>query len=279
MIGSGRQGLKFVAALIAVLSLVVPLRAETSFITVQSTTSTENSGLFGYLLPLFTQKTGIDVHVVAVGTGQAIKNAQNGDGDVLLVHSRTDEEKFVADGFGVKRYDLMYNDFVVAGPAADPAKVSGTKDAVAAFKAIADAKAPFVSRGDDSGTHKAELKLWMAAGVDVKAASGTWYREAGQGMGATLTMAATTAAYVLTDRATWSAFKNKGDLKVAVEGDKKLYNPYGVILVNPEKHANVKAADGQKFIDWLVSSEGQTAIASFKINGEQQFYPTAAPAP
>jgi tungstate transport system substrate-binding protein len=276
---TSRRTLKIATAVVAFLSLVPSLRAETPFITVQSTTSTENSGLFGYLLPLFTQKTGIDVHVVAVGTGQAIKNAQNGDGDVLLVHSRADEEKFVAEGFGVKRFDLMYNDFVVAGPAADPAKISGAKDAVASFKAIAEAKAPFVSRGDDSGTHKAELKLWTAAGVDVKAASGTWYREAGQGMGATLTMASTTAAYVLTDRATWSAFKNKGDLKVAVEGDKKLYNPYGVILVNPEKHANVKAADGQKFVDWLISAEGQTAIAGFKINGEQQFYPSATPAP
>jgi tungstate transport system substrate-binding protein len=267
------------AAIVAFLSLMQSPRAETPFITVQSTTSTESSGLFGYLLPLFTQKTGIDVHVVAIGTGQAIKNAQNGDGDVLLVHSRADEEKFVAEGFGVKRFDVMYNDFLVAGPAADPAKISGTKDATASLKAIADAKAPFISRGDDSGTHKAELKLWTAAGVDVKAASGTWYREAGQGMGATLTMAATTAAYVLTDRATWSAFKNKGDLRVAVEGDKKLYNPYGVILVNPAKHANVKAADGQKFIEWLISAEGQTAIAGFKINGEQQFYPSATPAP
>jgi tungstate transport system substrate-binding protein len=262
---------------IALAALASWALADTPFITVQSTTSTENSGLFAYLLPLFTAKTGIGVHVVAVGTGQAIKNAENGDGDVLLVHARADEEKFVADGFGVKRYDVMYNDFVVAGPAADPAKVAGQKDAVAAFKAIADAKALFISRGDDSGTHKAELKLWAAAGVDVKAASGTWYREAGQGMGATLNMAAGSSAYVLTDRATWSAFKNKGDLRVAVEGDARLYNPYGVILVNPQKHANVKAAEGQMFIDWLVSAEGQAAIAGFKINGEQQFFPAAKP--
>jgi tungstate transport system substrate-binding protein len=265
------------AAVIGFLTHTVTAHAENTFITVQSTTSTENSGLFGYLLPMFTAKTGIDVHVVAVGTGQAIKNAQNGDGDVLLVHSRTDEDKFVADGFGVKRFDVMYNDFIVAGPAADPAKVSGGKDAVTAFKAIAAANAPFISRGDDSGTHKAELKLWTAAEVTVKAASGTWYREAGQGMGATLNMAAASNAYVLSDRASWSAFKNKAELKVAVEGDPRLLNPYGVILVNPEKHANVKAEAGQKFVDWLISPEGQEAIAAFKINGEQQFFPSAKP--
>ena len=247
------------------------------FITVQSTTSTESSGLFAYLLPLFTKASGIDVHVVAVGTGQAIKNASNGDGDVLLVHSKADEEKFVASGQGVKRYDLMYNDFVIVGPAADPAAISAGRDATAAFKKIADVKAPFVSRGDDSGTHKAELKFWNEAAVDVKAASGTWYREAGQGMGATLNMAAGMSAYALSDRATWSAFNNRADLKVAVVGDPRLRNPYGVILVSPEKHANVKAKEGQQFIDWLVSSEGQAAIAAFKINGEQQFFPTAKP--
>ena len=265
--------------LLALPCAAMPLRAETTYITVQSTTSTENSGLFAYLLPIFTKKTGIDVHVVAVGTGQAIKNAQNGDGDVLLVHSKADEEKFVVDGWGVKRFDLMYNDFVVVGPGADPAKIAGGKDAVAAFKAIADSKSPFVSRGDDSGTHKAELKYWKEAGVDAKAASGTWYREAGQGMGATLNMASSMNAYVLSDRATWSAFKNKADLKVAVEGDAKLRNPYGVILVNPEKHPNVKAKEGQAFVDWLVTTEGQQALAGFKINGEQQFFPTAKLAP
>ena len=253
-------------------------RAEDQFITVQSTTSTENSGLFGYLLPLFTAKTGINVHVVAVGTGQAIKNAQNGDGDVLLVHSKSDEEKFVAEGWGVKRYDLMYNDFVVAGPDTDPAQISGTKDAAAAFKKLAESKVAFISRGDDSGTHKAELRLWKEAGVDAKAASGSWYREAGQGMGATLNMAAGVNAYVLSDRASWSAFKNKGQLKVVVEGDARLHNPYGLILVNPAKHANVKAKEGQAFIDWLISAEGQKAIADFKINGEQQFFPTAVTA-
>ena len=265
--------------LLALPCAAMPLRAETTYITVQSTTSTENSGLFAYLLPIFTKKTGIDVHVVAVGTGQAIKNAQNGDGDVLLVHSKADEEKFVADGWGVKRFDLMYNDFVVVGPGADPAKIAGGKDAVAAFKAIADSKSPIVSRGDDSGTHKAELKYWKEAGVDAKAASGTWYREAGQGMGATLNMASSMNAYVLSDRATWSAFKNRGDLKVAVEGDAKLRNPYGIILVNPEKHPNVKAKEGQAFVDWLVTTEGQQALAGFKINGEQQFFPTAKLAP
>ena len=251
--------------------------ADAPFITVQSTTSTENSGLFAYLLPLFTKATGIDVHVVAVGTGQAIKNASNGDGDVLLVHSKADEEKFVASGQGVKRFDEMYNDFDIIGPSADPAAIATGHDADAAFKKIADAKAPFVSRGDDSGTHKAELKFWSDAGVDVKAASGTWYREAGQGMGATLNMAAGMSAYALSDRATWSAFNNRAGLKVAVEGDARLRNPYGVILVNPEKHANVKAKDGQQFIDWLISSEGQSAIAAFKIKGEQQFFPSAKP--
>lgn len=272
------------ARLLAILGLLAvspsATRAETPFITVQSTTSTENSGLFAHLLPLFTKKSGIDVRVVAVGTGQAIKNAQNGDGDVLLVHARNDEEKFVAEGFGVKRYDLMFNDFVLVGPSTDPSKVAGGKDTAAAFKAIAGAQSPFVSRGDDSGTHKAELKIWKDAGVDVKTQSGTWYREAGQGMGATLNVASGLNGYVLSDRATWSAFQNKGQLKVVIEGDTKLRNPYGVILVNPAKHAHIKAAAGQSFIDWLISSEGQDAIAAFKINGEQQFFPTAQiPAP
>ena len=266
-------------AALAILAAGPIARAENPFIILQSTTSTENSGLFGYLLPIFTAKTGIDVRVVAVGTGQAIKNAQNGDGDVLLVHSRADEENFVTDGYGVKRFDVMYNDFIIVGPAADPAKIAGGKDAVAALKAIAGAKAPFVSRGDDSGTHKAEMKLWKSASVDAKAASGTWYREAGQGMGATLNMASSMGAYVLSDRATWSSFKNRSGLQIAVEGDPPLHNPYGVILVNPAKHASVKAKEGQTFIDWIVSSEGQTAIAAFKINGEQQFFPSAKPTP
>jgi len=249
--------------------------AQDKYIIVQSTTSTENSGLFKHLLPLFTKKTGIEVRVVAVGTGQAIKNAQNGDGDVLLVHAKADEEKFVAAGWGVRRYDLMYNDFVLIGPAGDPARIAGMKDTVAVFKKIAAAKAPFVSRGDDSGTHKAELALWKQASVDFKAASGTWYREAGQGMGATINMAVGMGGYVLTDRATWSAFKNRGDHRIAVEGDPKLFNQYGVILVNPAKHPKVKAKEGQAFIDWLLSGEGQNAIKAFEINGEQQFFPNA----
>jgi tungstate transport system substrate-binding protein len=265
-----------VAAFIIGLALTsVGATAQDKFIIVQSTTSTENSGLLKYLLPMFTQKTGIEVRVVAVGTGQAIKNAQNGDGDVLLVHAKPDEEKFVAAGWGVKRFDLMHNDFIMVGPGKDPVGVAGTKDAVAAFKKIAAAKAPFVSRGDNSGTHVAELALWKQAGVDVKAASGSWYREAGQGMGATINTAVGMGAYVLTDRATWSAFKNRGDYRIAVEGDPKLFNQYGVILVNPAKHPNVKVKEGQAFIDWLLSAEGQKAIASFKINGEQQFFPDA----
>lgn len=246
-------------------------------IVVQSTTSTENSGLFKHLLPMFTAKTGIEVRVVAVGTGQAIKNAANGDGDVLLVHDKPAEEKFVADGLGVRRHDIMYNDYVLVGPDDDPAAIAGGKDAVAAVGRIAASKAPFVSRGDDSGTHKAELRLWKDAGVDAKAASGTWYREAGQGMGATLNTAAGMNAYALTDRATWSSFKNRGRLKLLAEGDKALFNQYGAILVNPDRHPNVKKAEGQAFIDWLVSKEGQDAIAAFKIEGEQQFFPNAAP--
>jgi tungstate transport system substrate-binding protein len=252
-------------------------QAADRFIILQSTTSTENSGLFAHLLPIFTAKTGIEVRVVAVGTGQAIKNASNGDGDVLLVHDRAAEDAFVADGFGVKRYDVMYNDFVIVGPASDPAKIAGETDAVAALGKIAAASLPFISRGDDSGTHKAELRLWKAAGVDVTASSGTWYREAGQGMGATINVASGSNAYVLSDRATWSAFKNKGELKILVQGDQRLFNPYGVVLVNPDKHPNVKAAEGQAFIDWIISPEGQAAIAAFRIEGEQQFFPAAKP--
>jgi tungstate transport system substrate-binding protein len=272
----------FLAAVAAV-ALALPFgagtsRADEKFIVVQSTTSTEQSGLFGHILPLFEGKTGIDVRVVAVGTGQAIKNARNGDGDVLFVHSKPDEKKFVADGFGVKRFDVMYNDFVVVGPTSDPAGVAGTSDVAAALKKIAEAEAPFVSRGDDSGTHKAELKLWQAAGVDPKAASGTWYRETGSGMGPTLNTAAGMGAYALTDRGTWLSFQNPGELEIAVEGDAKLFNQYGVILVSPEKHPNVKADLGQQFVDWIVSPEGQQAIASYKINGQQLFFPNANPA-
>jgi tungstate transport system substrate-binding protein len=259
--------------LLGLAAVSFPAAAQNKFIVVQSTTSTENSGLLAYILPIFTKKTGIEVRIVAVGTGQAIKNAQNGDGDVLFVHAKPDEEKFVAEGWGVKRFDVMYNDFVLAGPPNDPAAIAGSKDIVAAFKKIAAAKAPFVSRGDDSGTHKAELALWKNAGIDVKAASGSWYREAGQGMGATINTAVGMGAYVYTDRATWSAFKNRQNFKIVVEGDHALFNQYGVTLVNPAKHPRVKAAEGQQFIDWLLSREGQDAIASFKINGEQQFFP------
>ena len=245
------------------------------FIIVQSTTSTQNSGLFGYILPKFKEKTGIDVRVVAVGTGQAIKNAANGDGDVLLVHAKPAEEKFVAAGDGVKRFDVMYNDFVIVGPAKDPAGIAGTKDATAALKKIAAAKAPFASRGDDSGTHKAEQRLWKEAGIDAAKSSGGWYRETGSGMGATLNTASGMGAYALSDRATWIAFKNKGNLEILVEGDERLFNQYGVILVNPKKHPNVKAAEGQAFVDWLIGPEGQAAIASFKVNGQQLFFPNA----
>ena len=265
------------ASLLCLSLLPGAVRAEDKFIIVQSTTSTEQSGLFGHLLPLFTDKTGIEVRVVAVGTGQAIKNARNGDGDVLFVHSKPDEVQFVADGQGVKRFDVMYNDFVIVGPASDPAGVKGTSDVVTALQKIAAAKAPFASRGDDSGTHKAEQKLWQEAGVDAKAASGTWYRETGSGMGPTLNTAAGMNAYVLTDRGTWLSFKNRGDLTVLVEGDKRLFNQYGVILVNPEQHPNVKADLGQQFVDWLISPEGQQAIASYKIDGEQLFFPNANP--
>jgi tungstate transport system substrate-binding protein len=271
-----RACLRLLAALAAVAALAPPLLADDDkFIIVQSTTSTEQSGLFGHILPLFTETTGIEVRVVAVGTGQAIKNAQNGDGDVLFVHSKPDEERFVAEGWGVKRFDVMYNDFVVVGPRSDPVGVKGGRDAAAALKQIAAAKAPFASRGDDSGTHKAELKLWQLAGVDVKAASGTWYRETGSGMGPTLNTAAGMNAYALTDRGTWLSFQNKGDLEVLVEGDDRLFNQYGVMLVNPEKHPHVKAELGQRFVDWLIGRDGQAAIASYKINGEQLFFPNA----
>jgi len=251
--------------------------AEDKFIIVQSTTSTQNSGLFEHILPLFTKKTGIEVRVVAVGTGQALKNAENGDGDVVLVHSKPDEKKFVADGWGVKRYDVMYNDFIIVGPAADPAKIVGVKDPVQAFKQIAEARAPFASRADDSGTNKAELKLWQGAGTDAKASSGSWYLETGSGMGATLNTAVGKQAYALTDRGTWLSFANKDDFKVLVEGNPKLFNQYGVILVNPQKHPNVKAKEGQAFIDWLIGSDGQAAIASYKIGGQQLFFPNAGP--
>ena len=246
------------------------------FIVVQSTTSTRNSGLLDHLLPRFTADTGIEVRVVAVGTGQAIRNARNGDADVLLVHAKSAEEAFVGDGFGVERFDLMYNDFVIVGPAADPAAVAGMNDAVSALGTIAQARAAFASRGDDSGTHRKELELWREAGLDPAAASGDWYRETGSGMGATLNTAVGMAAYTLTDRATWIAFGNKGDATIHVEGDARLFNQYGVILVNPEKHPHVKARAGQAFIDWMLGPEGRSAIAAFEIGGQQLFFPNAS---
>lgn len=251
--------------------------AEDDFIIVQSTTSTQNSGLFDHILPKFTEKTGIDVRVVAVGTGQALKNGRNGDGDVVLVHSKPDEEKFVAEGWGVKRHDVMYNDFVLVGPASDPAGVAGLKDADQVLAKIAEAEAPFASRGDDSGTHKAERDLWGQAGVDPTKGSGDWYLETGSGMGATLNTAVGKHAYTLADRGTWLSFANKDDFEVLVEGDPKLFNQYGVILVNPTKHPRVKAEKGQAFVDWLTSGEGQKAIASYKIDGQQLFFPNARP--
>jgi len=252
-----------------------PATAQDKFIIVQSTTSTQNSGLFDYMLPIFTEKTGIEVRVVAVGTGQAIKNAQNCDGDVLFVHAKPAEEKFVAEGYGVARSDVMYNDFVIVGPAGDPAGVAGSKDVTGSLAKIKEAKAPFASRGDDSGTHKAELRLWQAAGIDPAADSGGWYRETGSGMGATLNTAVGMNAYAMTDRATWIAFGNKGDFKVAVEGDERMFNQYGIILVNQEKCPSVKADLGQTFVDWVLSDEGQKVIADYKQNDQQLFFPNA----
>ncbi|WP_280821835.1 extracellular solute-binding protein [Pseudaminobacter soli (ex Li et al. 2025)] len=252
-----------------------PSLAEDRSIIVASTTSTQDSGLFGHILPLFKQKTGIDVKVIAQGTGQALDTARRGDADVVFVHARAQEEKFLEEGFGVKRFDVMYNDFVLVGPKSDPAGVAGSKDITAAFKAIKDKQAPFVSRGDKSGTHLAELKLWKEAGVDLDSAKGPWYREIGQGMGAALNTAAAMNAYVLSDRGTWLSFKNRGDLDIVVEGDKRLFNQYGVMLVNPAKHPNVRVELGQAFVDWLISPEGQAAIAAYKIDGQQLFFPNA----
>lgn len=270
---------KLAALSIALLLPVLSARAaETPFITVASTTSTEQSGLFEYLLPIFKQKTGIDVHVVAQGTGQALKTGERGDADVVFVHDKGSELKFLAAGFGVGRREVMYNDFVLIGPAADPAKVKGMTDVTSAFRKIAAAQAPFASRGDDSGTYLEEMRLWRQAGIDAKAASGTWYRETGSGMGPTLNTAAAMDAYTLSDRGTWLNFRNRRELAVLVQGDKILFNQYGVMLVNPAKHPNVKAALGQTFIDWLTSPEGQKAIAGYKIGGEQLFFPNYKPA-
>ena len=249
--------------------------AQDKSIVVASTTSTQDSGLFEHILPLFKEKTGIEVKVVAQGTGQALETGRRGDADVVFVHAKAQEEKFVEEGHGVKRFDVMYNDFVLIGPKADPAGVAGTEDIAAAFQAIKDKQAPFVSRGDKSGTHSAELRLWKEAGIDINAAKGPWYREIGQGMGAALNTASSMNAYVLSDRGTWLSFQNRGDLGIVVEGDKRLFNQYGVILVNPEKHPSVKAEFGQAFIDWLISPEGQEAIAEYKVDGQQLFFPNA----
>jgi tungstate transport system substrate-binding protein len=250
-------------------------QAQTGFITVASTTSTEQSGLFRHLLPAFEKKTGIQVRVVALGTGQALDMGRRGDADVVFVHAKALEEKFVAEGHGVKRFEVMYNDFVLVGPKPDPAKVFGSKDIAAALQRIHAAKAPFVSRGDKSGTHFAELQLWEAAGIDIQKEKGPWYRDTGSGMGPTLNIASGMGAYALTDRGTWLSFRNRGDLATSVQGDQRLFNQYGVILVNPAKHPHVKKAAGQAFIDWIVSPEGQAAIAGYKIGGEQLFFPNA----
>jgi tungstate transport system substrate-binding protein len=267
---------KFIAAVAAAAVLSgAPVSAQDKSIVVASTTSTQDSGLFEYLLPIFTKKTGIAVKVVAQGTGQALDTARRGDADVVFVHAKTQEEKFLAEGQGVKRFPVMYNDFVLIGPKSDPAGIKGMKDVAKAFQTIKDKQASFISRGDRSGTHSAELKLWKDAGIDIEKDKGAWYKAIGQGMGAALNTAGAGNAYVLSDRGTWIHFKNKGDLQILVEGDKRMFNQYGVMLVNPEKHPNVKKDYGQQFIDWLVSPEGQKAIANYKINGEQLFYPNA----
>src|SRR6476659_1849939 len=262
------------ALLLGAVANLAPALAQDRSIVVASTTSTQDSGLFGYLLPLFKAKTDIEVKVIAQGTGQALDTARRGDADVVFVHAKSQEEKFLAEGFGVKRFDVMYNDFVLIGPKSDPAGVKG-KDIETALKTIQAKAAPFVSRGDKSGTHSAELALWKQAGIDIAAAKGPWYREIGQGMGAALNTAAAMNGYVLSDRGTWIFFRNRGDLQIVVEGDKRLFNQYGVMLVNPEKFPSVKKEFGQAFVDWLVSTEGQAAIADYKINGEQLFYPNA----
>jgi tungstate transport system substrate-binding protein len=260
---------------VVALLLCASAHAQDRFITVSSTTSTEQSGLFKHLLPLFEKKTGIHVRVVAVGTGQALDIGRRGDADVVFVHAKPLEEKFLAEGHGVKRFDVMYNDFVLIGPKADPAKVAGMKDVAAAFRAIQAAQAPFVSRGDRSGTHFAELALWKQAGIDIERENGPWYRDTGQGMGPALNSASAMNAYILSDRGTWLSFKNRAELTIVVQGDKRLFNQYGVMLVNPAKHPSVKIEAGQAFIDWILSAEGQQAIADYRIGGQQLFFPNA----
>jgi tungstate transport system substrate-binding protein len=265
--------------ILAISGGVLQAGAQERFITVASTTSTEQSGLFGHLLFRFTQRTGIGVKVVALGTGQALDIGRRGDADVVFVHDKAAEERFVAEGFGVGRREVMYNDFVLVGPKDDPAGIAGSKDVLEALRKVAAAKAPFISRGDRSGTHAAELRYWREAGIDIDAAKGPWYRDIGQGMGPALNAASAVNAYVLADRGTWLSFQNRGGLAVLVEGDQQLFNQYGVILANPAKHPHAKAAEGQAFIDWLVSAEGQKAIADYKIGGEQLFFPNARGTP
>lgn len=262
----------FTAIIGALLITTAPATANDQFITLASTTSTDNSGLFAHLLPIFTASTNIEVRVVARGTGQAIWLAQNGDADVLLVHHRSSEEKFVADGFGLERRNVMYNDFVIVGPREDPARVRGLHNVAEALSAIARTHSFFISRGDDSGTHKTELHLWQSAAVNVKEVSGSWYRDSGSGMGATLNVAATIGAYSLSDRATWIAFRNKADLVIVVEGDARLFNQYGVIAVNPQRHPHVKSEEARRFVEWLTSAKGQAAINAFTVDGQQLFF-------
>ena len=259
-------------------SIISTAAAQARFITVASTTSTEQSGLFKNLLPAYEKKTGVQVRVVALGTGQALDMARRGDADVVFVHAKSAEEKFIAEGHGVKRQPVMYNDFVLIGPKSDPAKISGGKDILEALRKVKAAAVPFVSRGDRSGTHMAELDLWKQSGIDIAADKGPWYRDIGQGMGPALNTASSMNGYILTDRGTWISFKNRGDLAILVEGDKRLFNQYGVILVNPEKHKHVKKELGQAFIDWVVSPEGQKTIADYKIDDEQLFFPNAGQA-
>jgi tungstate transport system substrate-binding protein len=258
-----------------VAAFALPALAQERSITVASTTSTEQSGLFGHILPIFTREAGIAVRVVALGTGQALDVGRRGDADVVFVHDRVAEERFVADGFGGPRRHVMFNDFVITGPAADPARIAVLGDTAEALRRIAAARAPFISRGDRSGTHAAELRLWQLAGVDPASGRGQWYREVGQGMGPALNTAAAQGAYILADRGTWLSFRNRQDQRILIEGDTRLFNQYGIMLVNAQRHPHVKAADAQRFIDWLVSSAGQAAIASYRINGEQLFFPNA----
>ena len=264
-----------IAAAFGAVILATPALAQEKSIVVASTTSTQDSGLFEYLLPLYKQKTGVTVKVVSQGTGQALDTGRRGDADVVFVHAKSAEEKFLAEGQGVKRFPVMYNDFVLIGPKSDPAGIKGMKDVGQAFKTIMVKQAAFISRGDRSGTHVAELALWKASGIDIEKDKGAWYKSIGQGMGAALNTAGAGNAYVLSDRGTWIHYKNKGDLQILVEGDKRMFNQYGIMLVNPEKHPNVKKELGQQFIDWVISPEGQKAIANYKINGEQLFYPNA----